>query len=64
MGGLRYANIGIAVGLAIIFGGAFVFRDSGDTALQVVGAVGFVSAFVVYHTLDERAKGRSRRDSQ
>jgi hypothetical protein len=29
--------------------------------LQVVGMVAFLSAFVVYHVLDERERRRSRR---
>jgi predicted MFS family arabinose efflux permease len=62
--GLRYANIGIAVGSIIIFGGAFIFRHSGEAALQAVAVVGFVAAFVVYHALDERARRRERKRSQ
>jgi hypothetical protein len=63
MYGLRYANTGIAVAAVIIVGGAVLFRDSGEGALHAVGLVGFVSAFVVFHVLDERAKRRARKRS-
>jgi len=64
MDGLRYANIGIAVGAAIAVAGATVFRNFGDGALQAVGLIAFISTFVVYHGLDERAKRRERKRSQ
>jgi hypothetical protein len=50
----RYANIGIAVAAAIIWGGVILFRNS-EAAIQAVGLIGFISAFVVYHVLDEKA---------
>lgn len=50
----RYANIGIAVAVAIIAAGAVFFRHS-EAVLQGVSLIGFFSAFVVYHVLDERA---------
>lgn len=50
----RYANIGIAVATAIIWGGVIFFKNS-EAAVQAVGLIGFFSAFVVYHVLDERA---------
>jgi hypothetical protein len=60
----RYANIGIAVGSVIIFGGAFIFRHSGEAALQTVALVGFIAAFVVFNVLDGRAKKRKKKRSQ
>jgi hypothetical protein len=56
MGGLRYANIGLAVGVAILVSGSILFRNAGEGALKAVALVGFISAFVVFHTLDEWAK--------
>jgi hypothetical protein len=62
----RYANIGIAVAAAIIWGGVILFRNS-EAAVQAVGLIGFFSAFVVYHGLDERAcrrEGISAREKE
>jgi hypothetical protein len=64
MGGVRYANIGIAVAAVILVGGAIIFRNAGEGVLQAVGMFGFISAFVVYHGLDERAKRRNRKRAQ
>lgn len=64
MGGLRYANIGIGVGMAIILTGVLVFRNTSEAAMQVVAMIGFISAFVVFHGLDERAKRRKGKDPQ
>jgi hypothetical protein len=64
MGGLRYANIGLAVSMVILVGGVIAFRDSGDGALGVVALATFITAFGVYHFLDERAKRRSRKGAQ
>jgi hypothetical protein len=52
----RYANIGIAVGSAVVFGGAFIFRHAGDGALQAVALAGFIVTFTVYNVLDDRAR--------
>ncbi len=56
----RYAHIGVAVGVTIMAAGAIVFRDS-EAAVQVIGMIGFFSAFVVFHALDERSKRRDKR---
>jgi len=64
MHGLRYANTGIAVAAVIVVGGAILFRNSGEGALQAVGLAGFVSAFAVFHFLDERAKRREKKRAQ
>ena len=61
MGGLRYANIGIAVAAAILLLDVIFLRHAARGVIQAVGLVAFVSAFVVYHFLDERAKRRSKR---
>ena len=60
MGGLRYAHIGLAVGLTILAVGGLLFRDS-EAALLVVYWVAFITTFIVYHGLDERNKRRRRR---
>jgi len=60
MGGLRYANIGLAVSMVVLVGGVLIFRHSGDGALGAVALATFFTAFGVYHYLDERAKRRDR----
>lgn len=62
MGGVRYAKIGLAVGITFMAIGAILLRDAGKSALQAVAVVGFILTFAVYHGLDERAKRRERRD--
>jgi hypothetical protein len=44
--------------------GVFIFRHSGEAALQLVGAVSFISAFAVYFTLQGRAERQKEKDSQ
>jgi hypothetical protein len=58
---LHFANVGILVATVILFGGAFLFKDAGEGALQAVSLVGFFSGFAVLHGLDERAKRRRKR---
>ena len=62
MGGVKYANIGLAVGITILVVGSLLLKDTGEGALQAVMLVAFVVTFVVYHGLDERAKRRNRGD--
>lgn len=62
MDGIRYANIGIAVAFVILLVGGILLRNAGDGALQALGAVAFISCFVVYISLDERNKRRKKRD--
>lgn len=64
MENLRYANIGIAVAAVILGGGAILFRNAGEEALQAVGLIGFFSAFAVFHGLEGWAKRRERKRSQ
>jgi hypothetical protein len=59
--GLRNANIGIGVCIAILAIVLVFFRNASEAALQIAGMVAFLSAFVVYHVLDERERRRSRR---
>jgi hypothetical protein len=58
---MRNANIGVAVGLAIIFGGAFLLRHAGEGPRQLVAVAAFIAAFGVFHFLDEREKRRRDR---
>lgn len=60
----RYANIGIAVGAAILFCGVLIFRHAGDGALQAVAVVGLIATFAVTNLLDERARRRRKKRSQ
>jgi hypothetical protein len=64
MDDLRQANIGIVVGVSVMAIGVFIFRHSGEAALQAVGAVSFMSAFAVYFTLEGRARKRHDKDRQ
>jgi hypothetical protein len=64
MGSFRHANIGIAAGMAIVIAGVVAFKDSSEAAMQAVALIGFFSAFVVFHFLDERAKRRKRKGVQ
>lgn len=64
MGGVKYANIGLAVATVILVVGCFAFRNSGDSALQAVWVVSFVVGSVVYRGLDERNRRRSERRDQ
>jgi len=61
MGGLRYANIGLAVSMVVLVGGVLIFRNSGDGPLGAVALATFFTAFGVYHFLDERDKRRKGR---
>jgi hypothetical protein len=64
MDGFRQANIGIAVGVAVMAIGTFILRNSGEAALQLVGVASFVSAFAVYFVLLARADKRNEKGSQ
>lgn len=61
VGGIRYANMGIAVAAVILVVGAFLLRDAGEAALQALGIGAFIACFVVYISLDERDKRRRKR---
>jgi len=56
VGGLRYANIGLAVSMVVLIGGTLLFRNS--DAFGLVALATFFTAFGVYHFLDERDKRR------
>jgi hypothetical protein len=58
---MRNGHIGIGVSIAILAIGFVLFRHYGETAIQIVGMVGFFSAFVVAHALDERERRRENR---
>ena len=62
MGGVKYANIGLAIGIPVLAIGAFLFKDAGEGASYAVLFASFVTTFAVYHGLDERDKRRRRRD--
>jgi 4-hydroxybenzoate polyprenyltransferase len=59
VGRLKYANIGLAVGMVVLWGGAFLFRES-EAAIQAITVFAFVVTFVVYRGLDERNRRRER----
>ncbi len=61
MPGLRYANIGVAVGFVAMLASVVLLKDAGEDVLQFVGIGGFVVAFAVYGFLDERARRRRER---
>ncbi|MGC1851739.1 MAG: hypothetical protein WA687_04790 [Solirubrobacterales bacterium] len=62
MDGIRYANIGAAVAFVILVVGRILLRNAGEGALHALVVVAFISCFVVYVTLDERAKRRHKHD--
>jgi hypothetical protein len=64
MDDLRQANIGIAAGVAVMVIGVFLFRNSGEAALQLVGVASFVSTFAVYFALQGRVDRRNEKKSQ
>ena len=55
MSELRRANISILVCVVVTAIGVFAFRNSGEAALQLVGAVSFVITFIVFFALQRRA---------
>jgi predicted MFS family arabinose efflux permease len=61
---LRNANLGILAAALIAGGGVVIFRNSGEAALQLVGAVAFISAFAVYFTLQGREDRREKKNLQ
>lgn len=63
MDGIRYANIGIAVGMVIVVAGVLVFRHS-EGALQAVGLIGMFVGLAVALCLYERADRRNKRHTQ
>ena len=62
MGGIRYANMGLAVMFVILLVGGILLRNAGEGPLQALVLVAFVLGCVVYVSLDERNKRRKRRD--
>jgi hypothetical protein len=58
--GMRNPNIAVAVGAVILFIGAFLFRDAGEGALQLVALATLIGAFGTLHLLDERDRRRGR----
>jgi cytosine/uracil/thiamine/allantoin permease len=62
--GIRYANIGAAVGIAIMGAGVLLFKDSSEAAMQAVALVGFFVGGAVYCILDERATRREEKHHQ
>ena len=50
---IKHANKGIAVGAILIIVGAILFHNN-DTALSIVGLVGFAACMAVSFILDER----------
>lgn len=61
---IRHANYGIAVAAVVLVAGMLLFKDAGESALELVGLVGFVSVFVVSHALDAIAERRDRREGK
>lgn len=61
---IRYANIGIAVGIVIAVAGVLAFKDSNEGAMQVVALVGLLTGLFVALALGERAKRRSGKHVQ
>jgi membrane protein YqaA with SNARE-associated domain len=64
MNGIRYANIGLIVAVAILVIGVLLFKDSSEAAMQAVAMIGFVVGAGVYYILDERATRRDKNRTQ
>jgi hypothetical protein len=52
--------IAIAVMATTLFGGGFLVRHAGGTAIQIVTVVAVASGFIVLHALDGRDRRRER----
>lgn len=61
VGGVRYANIGLGVGMLTLVVGVIFLKDAGEGALQALVLGSFFLTFAVYHGLDERDKRRRSR---
>lgn len=61
---VRYANIGIAVGVTILVIAVLVFRNSSEAAMQAVALVGMFIGLGVALFLEERARKRKEGRSQ
>jgi hypothetical protein len=59
---LRNANIGLAVGIAVLLVGLLLFRHAGEGALQIVVLATLISAFGTCLLLEEREYRRRGRD--
>ena len=55
---VRYANIGIGVGVTIMVIGVLIFRSSSEAAMQATAMVGMFIGLGVALFLDERARKR------
>ena len=60
---MKNANIGLAVGLAILFIGGFPLRHS-EVALQLIMLITLIAAFGTCLLLDERDERRERNRDQ
>ena len=58
--GARNMYIAIAVMAIALFGGGFLMRHAGGTAIQIVTVVAVASGFIVLHALDGRDRRRKR----
>ena len=61
---IRYANIGIGVGTAIVIASVLIFRNSSEAAMEAVGLIGMLGALAVAIGLNERARRRQKRERQ
>jgi hypothetical protein len=60
----RHVGVALASGIAIMVAGAFVFGRANEAGTQAAAVVGFVTVFVVFHFLDERARRRRKNRAQ
>lgn len=59
---LRNAHISLAVGVVVLVIGCFLFRDSGEDALQMVALAMLVVTFGTFIVLEDRDERRHKRD--
>jgi hypothetical protein len=58
MDDIRYANVGLAIGLAIVIAGVWIFKDSSEAGMQASALAGFLVGLAVTLTLAGRAQRR------
>jgi hypothetical protein len=59
---LRNAHISLAVGTVVLVIGCYLFRNSGEGALQLVALAMLVVTFGTFFLLEDRDERRQRRD--
>jgi hypothetical protein len=59
---LRNAHVSLGVGLVVLTAGCYLFRHSGEDALQLVAFAMLVVTFGTFAFLEDRDERRHKRD--